>query len=489
MLTSLHRRVLTAIRSHGLFHAGDCAGIAVSGGGDSMALLFLMNDLRLELGLRLAVLHFNHRLRGAESDADEEFTVGVAARELSLPFYREAQDMVTVAPGKSRNIEEAARQLRYDFFERVAAAGQVTRVATAHTLDDQAETVLGRILRGTGVAGLGAIREIRGLVVRPLLGVGRDELREFLVSRGLRWREDATNLDETRLRARLRHSLLPLLARDYASGVSVRLAELARLVQGEERFWGGLVEGCFSTHVRSGRDSISMDARDLLVPLGAKEGSFAAQSDAQHALAGRLVTRIIQALAPSSRLSARQINKVLGLASSGESNDRIQLPDGVLARREFEQIHFSRCAQAEPGETKRSPTAYEYNVELPNRGATSVSVMELGKRYSLKLIDWPPSQGDTIDSPLEVLDAERLRSLLVLRNWWPGDAYRPIGRRAARKVKVMFLAARIPQADRPSWPVLTSGGKVAWVKGMPAAEEFAAGPKSAVGLVIQEESL
>src|SRR5580658_1721704 len=164
MLTSLHRRVLTAIRSHGLFHAGDCAGIAVSGGGDSMALLFLMNDLRLELGLRLAVLHFNHRLRGAESDADEEFTVGVAARELSLPFYREAQDMVTVAPGKSRNIEEAARQLRYDFFERVAAAGQVTRVATAHTLDDQAETVLGRILRGTGVAGLGAIREIRGLV-------------------------------------------------------------------------------------------------------------------------------------------------------------------------------------------------------------------------------------------------------------------------------------------------------------------------------------
>jgi tRNA(Ile)-lysidine synthase len=488
MLTSLHRRVLTAIRKHGLFRAGDCAGIAVSGGGDSMALLVLINDLRWELGLRLAVLHFNHRLRGAESDADEEFAAG-ATRDLLLPFYRESQDVKAAARSKSGNIEEAARQLRYAFFERAAAAGQVTRVATAHTLDDQAETVMGRILRGTGVAGLGAIREIRGLVVRPLLSIERTELREFLVSRGVKWREDATNLDETRLRARLRHSLLPLLKRDYSPRVSVRLAELARLVQAEERFWEALTEDSFRRHAQAGEDSISMEVRDLLLPLGAKDGLPMAQMEAQYALAGRLVTRISRTLAPSCRLSARQINQVLGLASSGESSHRIQLPDGVLVRREFSQIRFSRRPQTESGEAERLPATYEYSVELPARGATLVSVMELGKRYSLKLIDWPGRRGDTIDRPLEVLDADRLGAPLVLRNWRPGDAYRPLGRSTARKLKVTFLGARIPQADRASWPVLTSGGKVAWVKGMPAAHEFAAGSETATGVVIREESL
>ncbi len=490
MPAPLHRRLLTAIRSSGFFQPGDCAGVAVSGGGDSVALLFLLDELKQQLGLRLAVLHFNHLLRGQESDADEQFTAGLA-RQLALPFYRQSQDAAAVARGASRNLEETARELRYAFFQRMVAQGLVTRVATAHTLDDQAETVLGRILRGTGLTGLAAVREVRGVVVRPLLTFRRQELRQWLASRGLAWREDATNHDPRRLRSRLRHSLLPLLAREYSPSIPRRLAGLAILAQEDECFWQSLLDDCFRRYAHSTTgNSIQLEASDLLSPLDAIAGPFSRNPPlAQRSLAGRLVVRIVQALAPGGRLGAKHIHRVLELAASGVSGDRLHLPQGVLVRREFGAVIFSLKQPGTPKnkETAELRTAYEYTVELPQQGSASVIIEELGMRYSLNLIDWPLQRGDTIESPMEALDAGLLQAPLVMRSWRPGDAYRPLGRRAVRKLKRMFLAARIPQAQRASWPVLTSQGKLAWVKGMPAAVEFAASPSTTRGLVIREE--
>src|SRR5271170_4466603 len=219
-MKSLENRVLETIRRARMLAPGDRAAVAVSGGADSVALLRMLESLRDRLGIALLVVHLNHTLRGAESDADARF------------------------------VEDLARRLRYAFFERVVAEGRATRVVVAHTADDQAETVLAHILRGTGPAGLAGIYPAVGSVVRPLLGERREDLREYLRGLGQNWHEDSTNRDLSKQRARIREQLLPLLERDFSPRAVNHLAGLAGLAREEEVFWSALVEDRFRALVR-----------------------------------------------------------------------------------------------------------------------------------------------------------------------------------------------------------------------------------------------
>src|SRR5216683_2380150 len=219
---SLVSRVQSAIEEQGLLRAGERVGVAVSGGADSVALLLLLVELRKQLGIVLSVVHFNHKLRGKDSDGDEKF-VSKLAEKYGLVFHAGRADIATKAKSNKANVEDTARRARYQFFARLVEDGRVDKVAVAHTADDQAETVLAHILRGTGLAGLGGIHPTVGHVVRPLLGVRRTELREFLRARKQTWREDATNRDLTKTRARIRKKLIPLLEKQFQGGVVAHL--------------------------------------------------------------------------------------------------------------------------------------------------------------------------------------------------------------------------------------------------------------------------
>src|SRR5271170_6744327 len=262
----LEQLALENIQAMRMLAPGDRVGVAVSGGGDSVALLRVLESLRDTLGITLLVVHFDHGLRGAESEADAQF-VAELARERGLELILERADVAATAARHKWNLEDAARRLRYAFFERVVGEGRATRIAVAHTADDQAETVLAHLLRGTGPAGLAAIYPIAGAVVRPLLGHRRDDLREYLRGLGQAWREDVTNLDLRRARARIRAQLLPLLERDFSPLVVRRLARLARLSREEELFWTALVEDRFRALVRAEDGAFAIRIRDLLAPL------------------------------------------------------------------------------------------------------------------------------------------------------------------------------------------------------------------------------
>jgi tRNA(Ile)-lysidine synthase len=190
MGSSLALRVLAAIREQRLLAPGDRVGVAVSGGADSVALLLLLVELRKELGIALSVVHFNHKLRRKASEDDEKFVAKLAAKH-KLPFYVERLDVSAVAKRDKANLEDAARRSRYAFFAELVQSGRVVRVAVAHTADDQAETVLAHILRGTGLSGLGGIHPVLGSVFRPLLEVRRNQLRTYLRSKKQSWREAA----------------------------------------------------------------------------------------------------------------------------------------------------------------------------------------------------------------------------------------------------------------------------------------------------------
>jgi tRNA(Ile)-lysidine synthase len=228
------------------FRAGDRVAAAVSGGADSVALLELLLEARDRLGIVVSVAHYNHRLRGGESDADAQFVEQLAAAK-EVAFFGAGAETFHEA-----NVEALARQDRYSFFEQLVRQGCCGKIATAHTADDQAETVLARLLRGGGPAGLAGILPVirDGAVVRPLLEVRRSQLRAWATARGLTWREDSSNLDLRFLRNRIRQDLLPQLERDYNPGIVNVLSHTAEVARSEEAHWQRHIEELAARFIR-----------------------------------------------------------------------------------------------------------------------------------------------------------------------------------------------------------------------------------------------
>ena len=236
---TLPQTVLEYIRKHELLKAGDRVGVAVSGGADSVAMLRLLLELRKEIGVVLSVVHFNHKLRGAESDEDEQFVAQLALRH-KLEAYCESGDVAAYAKEKHLSLETAAREMRYHYFRRLLLQGRLNRIATGHTLDDQAETVLLKIIRGAGGRGLAGVyprlsvpssqfSDSSASIIRPLLGTRRRDLEPYLLGLGQSWREDRSNRDLRHMRNRVRHGILPRLERYLNPAVREAFAETAEI--------------------------------------------------------------------------------------------------------------------------------------------------------------------------------------------------------------------------------------------------------------------
>src|SRR6185437_10788149 len=457
MLLPVEQRVLANIRRRKMLNPGHRVGVAVSGGADSVGLLRLLERLRSRLGIAVLVVHFDHGLRGAESDADAEFVVELA-RRLGLECLVERGDVLAAASKNKWNLEDAGRRLRYAFFERLVAEGKANRIAVAHTEDDQAETVLAHLLRGTGPTGLAGIHPERDSTIRPLLGERRATLRQYLWEIDQPWREDSSNLDMRRGRARIRERLLPVLERDFTNHITNRLATLAELAREEQLFWKVLVEDGLETLVHRDEGKLSIAIGDLLAPIDAlvqrKTRTGGQKEHWQRALTERLVRRLYEDVHGTRfGLGLGHVKQVIHLASESASGSRVGLPGGVTVGREFDELTFSRVSHKDErgGGTKAvGPVGYEYTIDLPIQGTASISVPVLKRCFSLKMIDWSIAERDTKRGCV-ALDADLLRSPLTLRNWRSGDRYRPLGRRHTAKLKEMFRLRKVPNGERLLW--------------------------------------
>jgi tRNA(Ile)-lysidine synthase len=472
-----------------MLRPGDRVGAAVSGGADSVALLLLLLELREKLGVVLSVVHFNHKLRGKASDADEKFVAKLAAKH-GLEFHSASVYVAKKAIKERANLEDAARRARYDYFRSLVESGTCTKIAVAHTADDQAETVLAHLLRGTGLAGLGGIHPVAGPVIRPLLGIRRSELRRFLRVRKQRWREDATNRDTKRMRARIRKKLLPLFEKQFQPAIVEHLATLAELAREDEGFLDDLVEHHARAVVRESDGQARIAVTDLLEPR--KKGGFNTEgtekTEGETALSKRMVRRIVGSIKPRhGQLGAAHVEGVLQLARNGRSGSSLALPGGVTVRKERNALVFLARENAGARTLQDSTREYEYKIDLAN-GEAKADVAELGCAFRLRVIDWPPKRGETsIDRA--VADLDRLRFPLVLRNWRPGDRLRPSGHRSAHKLKRLLNEKHVSRWERDGWPVLTSGGGLVWARGFPVAAEFAANERTQAGILIAEEKI
>jgi tRNA(Ile)-lysidine synthase len=489
----LSQQLLQNLRSQNLLRPGDRVGVAVSGGADSVALLLLLLELREKLGIVPSVVHFNHKLRGKASDADERFVAKLAAKH-GMEFHSATADVANKAKNERANLEDAARRTRYDYFHSLVDSGACTRIAVAHTADDQAETVLAHILRGTGLAGLGGIHPVVGPVFRPLLAIRRAELRDYLRRKKQSWREDATNRDTKRLRARIRKKLLPLLERQFQPAIVEHLATLADLAREDEAELQSHSELRVSAVAKETEGGLRIPARDIAGPQsasrnhpekGEEENGFKIDSTA---VRKRMVRGIVERMkSGAGELGAKHVATVLELALSGTSGKELQLPGGVEVRRERDALLFRATASARRDAADPAAGEFYYTIDL-TRGSQDVPVPKLRCVFRLRVIDWPSQRAETMKREM-VLDRERLRSPLVLRNWRPGDRLRPSGHQNAHKLKRLLNEKHVSRWKREGWPVLTSGGVLVWARGFPVAAGFAADERTRSGIVIIEEQI
>jgi tRNA(Ile)-lysidine synthase len=489
---TLSQELLKQIREAQLLRAGDRVGVAVSGGADSVALLLLLLELREKLGIVLSVVHFNHKLRGKASDVDEKFVAKLAAKH-GLEFHTASVYVAKKANEERTNLEDAARRARYDYFGSLVESGTCKKIAVAHTADDQAETVLAHLLRGTGLAGLGGIHPVVGPVIRPLLNVRRSELRRFLRARKQTWREDATNRDTKRMRARIRKKLLPLLQKQFQPAIVEHLAALAGLAREDEAFLEAIVEERVRALVRTNGEGSRIALDDLFDPRKTEESKAenaegTKGGERTMALSTRMVRRIGKSAKPrAGQWGAHHVEAVLELARSGRSGSSLALPGGVEVRKERDALVFHAIENVAGRISQGKPREYEYKIDL-GRGGMEVSVVELGCVFRLRVIDWPAKRGETSRDGV-VLDRDRLRFPIVLRNWRPGDRLRPQGHRSTHKLKRLLNEKRVSRWERDGWPVLASGGVLVWARGFPVAAEFAASEGTRAGIVIVEEKI
>jgi tRNA(Ile)-lysidine synthase len=450
-VTSLAARVLAGIRRRQLFETGARVVAAVSGGSDSVALAWILRELSDAGALRLTgIAHLDHSLRGAESARDAAFCRDLAA-ELGVTFDVEAVDVARLAKAHGQSIEEAGREARYAFFDRVRARASADAVATGHTRDDQAETVLMRVFRGAGTKGLAGIPPRRGAIARPLIDLRRVELAGWLNAHGRPWVEDSTNADRALTRNWIRHALLPEITGRFGDGVIDVLARGADLARADE---SALSE--IAREVAPGIQTSVGDGIDLSVP---------ALSAQPLAIRQRVVRGALKRFAGRGP-SAAHVAEVLRMAASGQPT-RLQLGQRLLELSSGGRVLSIR----ESRPAKRTGRSWTYLLEIPGEidlpeaagrlTASPTTVEALGGMSKVKQLP----QGQAVAAGLE--------GPLVVRAWKPGDALHVLGLSGRKKVQDLFVDRKVPRERRHMVPVVAHpDGRIAWVAGHALGEPF-----------------
>ncbi len=454
------QRIADAISRHRMFAPGNRVGVAVSGGADSVFLLHALRELAPAWNLRLSVLHLDHCLR-PDSPADAEFVAAMAA-EFGFEFHGAR---VAVA-AESGNLEQAAREARYAFFRGFLSSGALDRVALGHTRNDQAETVLFRFLRGSGAAGLAGIRPVTAEgIVRPLLEITRPEIESWLLERGIGWREDSTNRDPAFARNRIRHELLPQLARDWNPALGETLARTAEWARAEEQYWEAELD-----RLTAGR-------------LTEKQGALLLETGWLRELPLAAARRVIRLVIKRAKGDLRGIDflhaeAVLALAAAAEGHGRVQIP-GLDVLRSFEWLRVAR-----PGDFALENRNYCYPLPVPGR-----VVLPDSSVLAVQIVDTKDTRGifDSVyyNDDVGLLDGSRAAGSLEVRNWRPGDQYQPAGYKGDVRLKALFQEGRVPLWERRHWPVVTSGERILWTRRFGTSVPDRATPDSSTVLVIR----
>jgi len=445
-------KVYKTIKKYGLLKKGERVVVALSGGPDSTALLLVLDALARRLDLSLIVAHYNHGLRGTESDEDENFSRELA-RKMGWTFVSGKMRRKKAPRGISP--EDFYRRQRYGFLEKVASDYRAQKIALGHHLQDQAETVLLNLLRGSGLEGLrGFLPNRDGRIIRPFIEISRREIISFLDNAGMTGRRDSSNESSMYLRNRLRAELIPYLKEKYNPKIVENLARMAEILRTENEF----IEQHVAKALRS--SCIQKHQNSILLEI-----DFV--NKLPEAVRLRLLKTLLESLNPAKNgISSVHVKSLDHLLQKNESGKKIILPLNVEARREYDNLILERR------KTGSERVKYEYAVKIPS----SCHVRERDMNIHLERVH--KKNVDVHDKNKIYLDLDKIRQPLVIRNRRDGDWFQPLGTQGKQKIKKFFIDRKVPVCRRDEIMLVVDDLSVICIENMHLDERVKVTPQT-----------
>ncbi len=457
-------KVKETIRKYRMLDRSDKVVVAVSGGPDSVCLLSVLHALAKDLELTLHVAHLDHRFRGAESAAEARFVEGLA-KDLGIDATGEGRDVPAYCAERGLSAQAGAREVRYAFLQQCAKATGARRIALGHTANDQAETLLMRLVRGAGISGLSAIPPVRENIIRPLIGITRHEVLAYLQGQGIDFRTDPSNRRPVYTRNRVRHEVLPVLER-FNPRIIESLATAADLLRDENDAIEAMLPGIMLKvlYAEGGAVRIRREEFSRLLP----------------ALRRRVLRKAIELAAGDDAIDHSWIRteEALGFMAEAQSGRSMEVPGGLLLEREYDDL----VIRARERETV-------FCVPLAIPGETVVPAARLA--IETVLLDDLPDPGADGENYLwrAVFDYDKIPLPLYLRNRRPGDRFCPAGMGGrSKKLQDYFVDEKVPRMRRNAAPLLATEQDVVWIAGMRTDGRFLPGPGTKKVLVVQVRS-
>ena len=452
---ALHRdlvdKVVATIKKYSMLSGGERVLVGLSGGPDSVCLLSILHSLGERFTSEISAIYVDHGLRPSETGKEIEFCSNLCER-LNIPFRTKAINVKSYAQDQKMNMQEAARQLRYRTFDETSGELGANRIALGHTADDQAETLLMRLFRGSGPTGLSGIPPVRRNIIRPLIGTRRGEIEKFLGDKKIEYIIDSSNLKESYLRNRIRLSLVPML-KEYNPDIIETLSKTAAIFRDEEKYFEIIVTKALMKLISRKTDSrIEL----FLSPLEVMD----------EAIMRRLLRRAIDDTKGLRGISFIHIEDIIDLIKTGDSGDRIYLPKGIRVIKEYATLILT----SEPPVTLGT-----YSLTVPGE----VILKEAGILIKSSVVTESELQTTKRDKDRwtysGVFDADKLASPLVVRPRKEGDFFYPAGFGRKKKLQDFFVDEKVPRDERDRVPLVISGNDIIWVVGYRGDERFKVG--------------
>lgn len=457
MLNILLKKVRDTITSHNMLKYGDRVVVGVSAGPDSVCLLYLLNDLKDDYNLSLHIAHLHHGFRGKEADEDVRFVQSLS-KALGIPAHIEHIDVPSYIKKTKLSKQAGAREVRYKFFNRIADDIGAAKIALGHTADDQAETFLMRLLKGSGLHGLTGIAPVRERIIRPLIEISREEIKEYLSERDIRYRIDSSNLSPVYLRNKIRLELIPYLAKEYNPNIMDTLIRNLKILREEDIFLNGFVDRTYSqVLVRKSDNSVILDSSKL--------------TSINLPVRRRVIRRAIYSLSGESAITLSYKHVEDSLALLDNDRGEVHLPCGIVVRKERETFGIYLRPEEE------AILQYTYNVNIP--GETIIPEAGITIRSTILDVASYTKHEEVHDSNNAIFDMGKFSLPLTIRDRRSGDLFYPKGMRGnKKKIKKYFIDLKVPRSERSVIPVLVSPEGILWIVGYRTDERFVVTDKS-----------
>lgn len=458
---NMKEQVFRDIKEHDLIKRGDNILIGVSGGADSIALLYVLLEIREEIDFNMFIAHVNHGVRGDEALEDEKY-VEDTARKLGLPYFSKKVNMNEYAKLKKISSEEAGRELRYSFFREVLSKIGGGKIAVAHNKNDQAETLLLRLFRGTGTEGLRGMDYKNEDIIRPILGIEREEIERYLLDRNIEFKVDRTNLEPIYNRNRIRLEVLPYIQKHYNPNIIDTLWRTSQLMSIDNEFFEEYSAKVYHKLVRKkDKYSIVLDSKDFR-----KE---------HKSIQTRIIRSCILELNGSLQgVTMKHIEDVMTLFLERGTGKSITLSNNLIAKTSYDDFIIEKF-------NREKPTDFLYKMNINS----SNYIVELGYGFSVEIKPIDEIKIDNANRYKKYFDYDKVIGDVYIRNRRVGDRFVPFGMKGSKKLKDYFIDEKVPKDERDKIPIITDDRNIIWIVGYRTSELYRITEDTKKVLIIQ----